>query len=317
MLLTHTSGITYGFDTRGVANKVDRIFNEKLRACPAAKKSLATFAEDFLPSVPLIFQPGSSWFYGYNTDVLGRIVEIVSGMSLEAFLRSRIFEKIGMTDTSFFVPAGKRRRFASTYMRKGQKLGMLSLGQSRGSDRGLRNIDALLKKFETMSDPLREEASGAFMSGGGGLVGTVADYCAFCECMRNGGRPILSPRAVRFMMTNHLGTPDTPDRDLFKMQRTLPFYDDKSYTEMGMPGTGFGLGFAVTMREELCPYMVSNGSASWGGAASTLFWIDRKERLTVVFATQFRFRDDLRMPLRATLSNLVYGALRESASSRL
>ena len=101
MLLTHTSGITYGFDTRGVANKVDRIFNEKLRACPAAKKSLATFAEDFLPSVPLIFQPGSSWFYGYNTDVLGRIVEIVSGMSLEAFLRSRIFEKIGMTDFEF------------------------------------------------------------------------------------------------------------------------------------------------------------------------------------------------------------------------
>ena len=185
---------------------------------------------------------------------------------------------------------------------------MLSLGQSRGSDRGLRNIDALLKKFETMSDPPREEASGAFMSGGGGLVGTVADYCAFCECMRNGGRPILSPRAVRFMMTNHLGTPDTPDRDLSKMQRTLPFYDDKSYTEMGMPGTGFGLGFAVTMREGSCPYMVSNGSASWGGAASTLFWIDRKERLTVVFATQFRFRDDLRMPLRATLSNLVYGA---------
>eukprot|EP00939_MAST-03C_sp_MAST-3C-sp1_P003272 g3272.t1 len=310
MLLTHTSGITYGFDVKGAVNKVDKIFNERLRKSNSATSSLAHFCE-FVPEIPLVFQPGTAWLYGYNTDIVGRLIEVVSGQSLETFLKNRIFDPLGMEDTSFSVPLEKRARFSSCYMRKGQKLGMLSLGSSP-SERGLTNVDKLLGRFEKMTDPL---ANAPFMSGGGGLVGTVDDYVRFCECLRKGGYPLLGRQTVRYMVSNHLACAEEPDRDMNAMQRTLPFYNS-GYTEMGGPGIGFGLGFAVTMREELCPYLSRNGAYSWGGAASTAFWIDPDTGISVVFATQFRFRDDFRMPLRAILGNLVYGAMSRGDTER-
>ena len=104
------------------------------------------------------------------------------------------------------------------------------------------------------------------------------------------------------MLSNHLGPYDMRD-----MQRGVPI--EGAYTEMGEPGTGFGLGFSVTVDETRSSYVISNGSVGWGGAASTVFWIDPKERLSVVFATQLRFRDDLKLPIRALLSNLIYASV--------
>jgi CubicO group peptidase (beta-lactamase class C family) len=302
-LLTHTSGITYGFDEKGLANKVDLIWHNIMRS-KNKKPNLREFVDELLPTVPLIFQPGKHWWYGFNTDVLGRIVEVVSGTDLESFLRKHIFVPLGMTDTSFTVV--DRTRFASCYMRKGQEIGMLSLGKSQGDDRGLFNLDKMLNEREHMCNPTADPTSpNFFQSGGGGLVGTVRDYVRFCECIRRGGGidgvRILSRKTVQFMLSNHLGS-----FDMIQMQKGIPI---KGYTEMGEPGMGFGLGFSVTMNENLCPYVTSEGTAGWGGAASTVFWIDPKEKLTVVFATQLRFRDDLKLPIRALLSNLVYASV--------
>ena len=302
-LLTHTSGITYGFDVNGLSNKVDKIFHDKLRS---RKTNLKEFVENLLPTVPLMFQPGKHWWYGFNTDVLGRIVEVVSGTDLETFLRRFIFKPLGMTKTSFTIHHDPSH-FASCYMRKGQEIGMLAMGKSKGNDRGLRNLDKLLNEKEHMCNPLNDpNAPNFFQSGGGGLCGTVQDYVRFCECIRNGGGidgvRILSRKTVQFMLSNHLGPYDMRD-----MQRGVPI--EGAYTEMGEPGTGFGLGFSVTVDETRSSYVISNGSVGWGGAASTVFWIDPKERLSVVFATQLRFRDDLKLPIRALLSNLIYASV--------
>ena len=302
-LLTHTSGLTYGFDVHGLSNKVDKIFHNIMRS---RKTNLEEFVEKLLPTVPLMFTPGTHWWYGFNTDVLGRIVEVVSGTDLETFLCKNIFDPLGMNKTRFTVHHD-RSHFASCYMRKGQEIGMLAAGKSQGNDRGLRNLDKLLNEKEHMCNPLDDpNAPNFFRSGGGGLCSTVSDYVRFCECIRNGGGidgvRILSRKTVQFMLCNHLGP-----YDMVEMQKGVPI--EGAYTEMGERGMGFGLGFSVMMDKTQCSYLNSNGSVGWGGAASTVFWIDPKEKLSVVFATQLRFRDDLKLPIRALLSNLIYASI--------
>lgn len=217
-----------------------------------------------------------------------------------------------MSETSFWIPPKKRERVPKLYMRAGQTPGMLSLGASVGNDCGLVDVSGAMQKSESAQISLWSETTeNSFFSGGGGLAGTVQDYHRFAQCMLNGGEldgaRILSRKTVQSMVSNHIGrTPHGEPVDMRAKSVGLPL---DSYTEMGEAGAGFGLGCAVVLRSDLGNYTASEGSFSWGGAASTLFWCDPQEDLVVVFATQFRFRDDFKLPLRALLSNLIYGAI--------
>ncbi|CAE8601170.1 unnamed protein product [Polarella glacialis] len=258
--------------------------------------------------MPLLFQPGAHWHYSFNSELVGRLVEIVSGQDFESFLQERIFRPLCMVDTSFMVPESKRGRFCQCYMREGQEAGMIALNKGPKDDRGLRNISKGLDKdpmaayFKGPSDP------NFHASGSGGLVGTVSDYARFSQCMLNGGildgARILSRKSVQFMTSNQLGRRAGEDLDMRMMSLDMP-----GYTEIGSPGVGFGLGFSVVLHPALAASMSSPGNFAWGGAASTSFWVDPEEELLVVFATQFFFWDDLRMPLRAQLGNLVYACV--------
>lgn len=272
-LLTHTSGLTYGFH---YAHATDAIYRANgfewgnpegldLEACC-----------DRWASMPLAFQPGTEWLYGVSTDVLGRIVEVVAGMPLDAFFRTRIFEPLGMTDTDFWVPDDKRDRFAQLYFR-----------------------DASTKKAAPMpADPLTE--SPKMLTGGGGLCGTMTDYLRFCQMLLNGGEldghRILSPRTVAYMTTNHL----PGDADLEQYGRPL-------FAETTFDGVGFGLGFSVMTDTASNRVLGGPGSYSWGGAASTVFWNDPAEELSVVFLTQLL--PSSTYPLRPYLQQLVYQSL--------
>eukprot|EP00039_Didymoeca_costata_P024692 m.11165 g.11165 ORF g.11165 m.11165 type:complete len:486 (+) comp4385_c0_seq1:214-1671(+) len=328
MLMNHTSGLSYGFDVKGEVNQVDKIYyDHRLSRDPGIQRNQGTsggsvlqqFCDD-IAELPLLFQPGEHWWYSFATDVLGRVVEVASGTNLEDFLQQNILKPLKMVDTSFGLPQDKRDRFCSCYMRKGQKISMNALGQSVGDDKGLWDITEMIKKENGgayFKSNLRDSSS-CFLSGGGGLVGTCSDYMRFCACMINGGEldgvRILSRKTVQYMTVNHLGREGGEDLDMRMKQKGLPM---EGYSEAGDPGTGFGLGFSVTIRPDLCPYMQSKGTFSWGGAASTLFFIDPVEDVAVVFASQFRFRDDLKMPLRATVSNLVYGCIVDGTVSKL
>lgn len=273
--------------------------------------SLTDFC-DALTTMPLLFQPGACWWYGYNHDVLGAIVETLTGETLESYFQRHIFAPISMTETSFWLPPHKRTRVPKVYMRAGQIPGMMSLGASTGDDRGLVDVSVATQNAEAAQISLwAATPDDQFFSGGGGLAGTVGDYHRFAQCMLNGGEldgaRILSRKSVQTMVSNQIGrTPHGEPVDMRAKSIDLPL---DSYTEVGEAGTGFGLGCAVVLRDDLGNYMTSEGSFSWGGAGSTLFWCDPVEDLVVCFATQFRFRDDFKMPLRALLSNLIYGAI--------
>eukprot|EP01065_Artemidia_motanka_P048260 TRINITY_DN7735_c0_g1_i1.p1 TRINITY_DN7735_c0_g1~~TRINITY_DN7735_c0_g1_i1.p1 ORF type:complete len:349 (+),score=76.04 TRINITY_DN7735_c0_g1_i1:424-1470(+) len=305
MLLTHTSGLSYGFDATGEFNQLDKIYcDNKIPARGAISRAASPLGQwvDALAEMPLMFQPGAHWNYSYSTDVVGRLVEVVSGQPLDAFLQKRILGPLRMVDTSFFVPESKRGRFCRNYMRKGVKPGMLSQGSVKGEDRGLEDItDA-----PGLGGPRYRDVDGAFLSGGGGLTGTARDYMRFAQMLANGGELdgelILSRKTVEWMTSNHLRKGPTPV-DIISM--TVG-----GYSEIVGEGVGFGLGVSVTVDVPRTKMMGSPGLFGWGGAASTQFWVDPQEDLCVVFMTQHMYRDDTRMPLRSQLNSLVYATLR-------
>src|SRR5664279_618540 len=217
-LLRHTSGLTYGFQNR---SNVDAAYREKKIGEFEKSGTLQSMIDD-LAKLPLEFSPGEAWNYSVSTDVIGYLVGKISGMPFEQFVKARILDPLGMTDTDFFVPAAKAHRLAACYSADGK--GGMTLSE-----------DPAESSF--LSPP-------SLISGGGGLCSTAADYLTFCRALLGGGElggvRLLGPKTLALMATNHL----PGGRDLTEMSRSM-------FSEAGYAGVGFGLGFSVTMNPAL------------------------------------------------------------------
>src|SRR5438105_9877328 len=241
-LLRHTSGITYGFfgdllvkKAYVEANVYDGDYDN------------AEFAER-IAKLPLAFQPGTTWDYSNSTDILGRLVEIVSGKSLLQFEKENILDPLGMTDTNFYVAdTAKHARIAEPFP-----------------------DDRTIGVGVVVNDP---RLTRKWESGGGGMVSTVTDYARFLSMLTNGGtlngKRYLGPKTIAYMTSDHLGSAIMPG----------PYY-------LPGPGYGFGLGFAVRKEAGVAPTPGSPGDYNWGGAGGTYFWVDPKEDMFVVYAMQ-------------------------------
>lgn len=275
-LLTHTSGLTYGFHHTHPVDEMYRRGGYEWGVPPAVDLAGACA---FWADTPLLFEPGTEWNYSVATDVLGRLVEVVSGMPLDEFLRTRIFEPLGMTDTGFWAEEGEALdNLAALYIPR------------PGSKTAIRN--------DTMGATGRSRP--ACFSGGGGLVSTMADYHRFSQfLLRRGeldGVRLLSPRTFARMTTNHL----PGGGDLEQVGRPV-------FAETRYHGVGFGLGFSVLLDPVKAKSMGSVGEFGWGGAASTGFWVDPRQSITAMFFTQLL--PSSTHPVRPELNQLVYQAL--------
>jgi CubicO group peptidase (beta-lactamase class C family) len=241
-LMRHTSGITYGF------------FGDT-----AVKKRYAEanlFGGDFtnaelverIAKLPLAYQPGTTWDYSHSTDVLGRVIEVVSGKSLYAFEKERILDPLGMSDTAFYATdEGRQGRIAEPF----------------ANDRSI-GVGA------NFNDP---RVAQKWESGGGGMVSTASDYARFLQMLLNGGtldgKKLLGPKTVAYMTSDHLGSGIVPG----------PYY-------LPGPGYGFGLGFAVRRDAGVAAANSTPGEYNWAGAGGTAFWVDPKEDMFVVYMMQ-------------------------------
>lgn len=281
-LMTHTSGLSYPFNP-GVLPKAMDV--EDLLFKPD-QGPLATMA-DRVAALPLAFQPGTSWEYSVAIDILGRVIEVVSGKTLAQFFADEILGPLGMANTGFSVPKGTGDRFASLYTPL-QGNAMALNEASNGGDT-LRMVD------EAGSSPFE---AATMYSGGGGLLGTIDDYMRFAEMLRRGGDcdtgRLLSPSTLAFMMRNHL------PGDIASM-------GPSSFAEQPMDGMGFGLGGAIVLDPARARVAGSVGDFSWGGMASTFFWVDRAQDMCVVFFTQLS--PSSAYPARSQLKALIHGAL--------
>ncbi|HYB89660.1 MAG TPA: serine hydrolase domain-containing protein [Candidatus Binataceae bacterium] len=270
-VLSHTGGLTYG----GTEHPVDRAYRDA-GVRRGEGETLQAFVEK-LAHVPLRYVPGEHWMYSYSTDVCGYLVEAISKKRFDRYLQETIFDPLGMNDTSFMVPERKIDRFAANY--------------ERAPDKSLKLID----------DPQRTAylKEPSFFSGGGGLTGTAADYFRFCEMLRRGGEldgtRILGPRTIELMHMNHLAG----GKDLTQMAIG-------AFSETAYEGTGFGLGFAMTLGQ-VQSGTFGEGDYFWGGAASTIFWVDPREDLVVVFMTQLM--PSATFNFRGQLKNIIYSAI--------
>jgi CubicO group peptidase (beta-lactamase class C family) len=277
-LLTHTSGLTYGFHRTHPVDGMYRAAGFDLGLRPGTLEE----ACDIWAGLPLLFQPGSEWNYSVATDVLGRVVEVASGQPLDEFFAQRIFGPLGMTDTAFYAKPDDLGRLAALYAR---------------------GLDGKAGRFNALAEEVRKPP--VMLSGGGGLVSTAADYNRFLTMLlarqdspagELDGVRLLSPRTVAYMGRNHL----PGNQDLERFGRPLN-------AESPQRGVGFGLGFAVVIDPAPGKVVCSPGELSWGGAASTAFWIDPAEEVTVSFFTQLI--PSTTHPIRSQLRQLVYQAL--------
>ncbi len=275
-LMMHMAGIGYGKDN-------DDLDSESLgrrgRDRSARLDHDLAAMVDRLAQTPLRFHPGRHWLYSLGLDVCGRLVEIMTGRGLDRFMAEEIFTPLGMEDTAFHVPENRVDRFAACYGRNTRKE-LVLVDDPRDS---------------TYLQPP------TFLSGGGGLVSTTSDYLRFCRMLLDGGeldgRRVLGRKTVELMTTNHL--PGNRSMSEF----ALP----GGYGEVGFEGMGFGLGMAVSQSPAATGVIGSAGEYMWGGAASTLFWVDPAEDLAVVFMTQLLPSGTFNF--RAQLKALVYPAI--------
>jgi len=261
--MRHTSGLTYGAGPDATKEAFERLK-------PLESANLEEMAAK-LAQIPLAYDPGTDWMYSIATDVLGRVIEVASGQSLDVFLQKNLFEPLGMVDTAFSVPPAKLARFAANYSRTN----------------GLRVIDA--PATSRFAKPV------TFFSGGGGLVGTAMDYLRFLTMIARGGEldghRILRPETVRLMTSNQLP------------EKAFPIHFGKEVRA----GTGFGLGFSV--RTEITAWDPAGrvGEYGWGGAASTHYWVSPADELIVITLEQIMpYQGDTEFGLK----RIIYDAVR-------
>jgi len=274
-LLTHTAGLTYGFHH---AHPVDAIYRAAGYEWGAPGGVDLAACCDAWASFPLLFQPGREWNYSVASDVLGRVVEVASGQSLDEFFRTRIFEPLGMSETAFSVAPPDHSRLAALYT------------PHRRTGRAVR--------LDAMGDVAMRPP--AMLSGGGGLVSSAQDYHRFAQMLLGEGEldgvRLLGNRTVRYMTRNHL--PGGADLEEFGR----PLFAETTYD-----GVGFGLGFSVVEDPAKNKVLTTKGEFGWGGAASTAFWVDPTERITALFFTQLL--PSSTYSIRPQLKQLVYQAL--------
>ncbi|KIC49251.1 beta-lactamase [Tateyamaria sp. ANG-S1] len=277
-LLTHRSGLSYPFNP-GVLPQameaLDLLF----------KPTAGTLAEqcDLLATLPLAFAPGQRWEYSVGIDVIGRVIEVITDETLDQVFRDRVLGPLGMVDTGFAIPDSALSRFASLYTPLAGDA--MNLNASADGDTTLRMFD------DAAGSPFRHTTC---FSGGGGLVGSIDDYMAFAECLRRRGQGLISPSTADFMMSNHL-------------PGDIASLGPASFAEQPMEGMGFGIGGAVVIDPARSRVPSSIGDFSWGGMASTFFWVDRVHDFSVVIFTQLSPSSSY--PARAELKALVHGAL--------
>jgi len=271
-LLTHTSGLTYGVENEG---GVPEMYCRRRTDFYPDSGPFETVVNR-LAALPLVFEPGSRWEYSVGFDVLGRLVEILSGMPLDVYMKENIFDPLGMADTDFCVPASKMDRFVSLYQRTPEEpLALLESAEE----------SPLTGKVETLS-------------GGAGVVSTLEDYFRFTEMLRlNGaldGHRLLGRKSVALMTCNHL------PGDLADMGQP-------TFCETPYEGIGFGLGMSVLLDPARSKILGTPGEYAWGGYAGTAFWVDPVEDMTVIFLTQLI--PSSAYPIRRELRVLAYQAL--------
>jgi CubicO group peptidase (beta-lactamase class C family) len=276
-LLTHTAGLTYGFHHAHAVDEAYRAAGFEWGTPPGMDLAACC---DAWAGLPLLFQPGAEWNYSVATDVLGRVIEVAAGRPLDEVFAERIFEPLGMVDTAFHVDSYEAERLAALYV-----------------------ADPRTRL------PVREDGMGsavlsrpACLSGGGGLVSTAADYHRFLQMVLGegelDGNRVIGSRTLRYMARNHL----PGGADLEQIGRPL-------FAETTFDGVGFGLGFSVVIDPVAMRVPASPGDLSWGGAASTAFWVDPAEGVTAMFFTQLL--PSSTHPIRPQLRQLVYQALED------
>jgi CubicO group peptidase (beta-lactamase class C family) len=274
-LLSHTSGLSYGMPGQ-TGTKVSAAY-QKLKVFDLREGTLREMVQK-VAELPLEFSPGTKWNYGISTDVCGYLVEVISGMSFDEYLKTHIFHPLGMVDTGFHVPPEKLARFAANYTRDSSK------------------------NLQLLDDPARSSylKPPTFFSGGGGLVSTAADYYRFCQMLLNGGEldgvRLLGPKTIEYMTMNHL----PGNQDLTNLSIS-------AFSETANEGVGFGLGFAVVIDLIKSQQVGSIGEYYWGGAASTIFSIDPVQDLIVIFLTQLMPSNTFNF--RGQLKSLIYPAI--------
>ena len=279
-LLRHTSGLTYGFHNR---TPIDAAYRAQRIGEFDTENGLAGMIAQ-LEKLPLEYSPGEAWVYSVATDVAGYLVQLVSGQPFAGFVREKILTPLQMRDSDFVVDGAKRERFSACYTLKEDKLDLFDDPQNS----------------PWFSPPKLE-------SGGGGLTGTAQDYLRFCLMLLNKGEldgvRLLSPKTVALMTANHLpGGKDITDLSP----------EGHAFTETGYHGVGFGLGVAVTLDPAKMGIPGTVGEFTWGGVASTTFFVDPKEDMAVVFMTQVILDTPRRVRLRRDLRTLVYSAMTQS-----
>ncbi len=271
-LLTHTGGLSYGWDPN---HPVDKLYGEAGIRDPAT--SLEAMGK-LLGELPLKFHPGTAWHYSLSTDMCGLLVQVIADQPFDAYLQEHVFDPLGMVDTTFSIRAGDRDRFAANH--------------ARAADKSLRVSD------DSYASVYAEPP--ALLSGGGGLLSTSGDYARFCEMLRRGGEldgaRILGPETLRFMTQNHLPN-----------GRAMSDIAQGTLGDVGYEGVGFGLGFATTIDPVAAGAVGSAGDFYWGGAASTIFWVDPVQDLWAIFMVQLTPSGTF--DFRGQLKNLVYAAI--------
>ncbi len=271
-LLTHTAGLTYGFHYTHPVDAIYRLHGYDFGYPPGT--DLARAVADWA-RLPLIADPGRHFNYSVATDVLGRLVEVWSGLSLDRFMRERILEPLGMYDTDWYCPPEKAERLARLYV------------PSQGRAVAFDELGRYALKWPSM------------LGGGGGLLASAGDYWRFTQMLLGRGalgtQRLISPASLELMTRNHLPA----GADI--ASSALDTFAVPEYA-----GVGFGLGFSVVLDQVANRSLVTEGSYAWGGAASTVFWVDPAEEITVSFFTQML--PSSTYPVRRELQRLVYAA---------